>query len=189
MTNTRSFVERVTPSKVSPLFKAVAIVIFVVVAATQLSLTSNPEEALSTYSFVAKLSAAKPLLSLYPLGTVTVPVPCGVNVIFLLLYKKFCPGPITFILNKKDSLPDIILLDLNMPKINGIEFLEKLKNDDRLRYIPVIVLTTSGNHRDLLECYKIGVAGYVLKPLKYEDYVFKMEKLLSYWSINELITL
>lgn len=93
------------------------------------------------------------------------------------------------ILNKKDSLPDIILLDLNMPKINGIEFLEKLKNDDRLRYIPVIVLTTSGNHRDLLECYKIGVAGYVLKPLKYEDYVFKMEKLLSYWSINELITL
>ncbi|SFD04348.1 response regulator [Algibacter pectinivorans] len=90
------------------------------------------------------------------------------------------------ILHKKDELPDIILLDLNMPKINGIEFLGILKNDDVLKYIPTIILTTSSNQKDLLECYKIGIAGYVLKPLKYEDYVSKMEKLLSYWSINEL---
>ncbi|WP_179318341.1 response regulator [Winogradskyella helgolandensis] len=92
------------------------------------------------------------------------------------------------LLENKDSLPDIILLDLNMPKISGIEFLKILKADDRLRYIPTIILTTSNNQRDLLECYKIGIAGYVLKPLKYEDYVSKIEKLLSYWSINELIT-
>ena len=91
------------------------------------------------------------------------------------------------LLEQKDNLPDIILLDLNMPKINGIEFLKILKADDRLRYIPTIILTTSNNQRDLLECYKIGVAGYVLKPLKYEDYVSKIEKLLAYWSINELI--
>ncbi|WP_405575288.1 response regulator [Winogradskyella sp. Asnod2-B02-A] len=91
------------------------------------------------------------------------------------------------ILEQKDVLPDIILLDLNMPKINGIEFLGILKNDDTLKYIPTIILTTSNNQKDLLECYKIGVAGYVLKPLKYEDYVAKMEKLLAYWSINELI--
>ena len=90
------------------------------------------------------------------------------------------------ILNKKDELPDIILLDLNMPKINGIEFLNILKNDDILKYIPTIILTTSSNQRDLLECYEIGIAGYVLKPLKYEDYVAKIEKLLAYWSINEL---
>ncbi|KAA5822342.1 response regulator [Algibacter amylolyticus] len=90
------------------------------------------------------------------------------------------------ILKKKDELPDIILLDLNMPKINGIEFLGILKNDDVLKYIPTIILTTSSNQKDLLECYKIGVAGYVLKPLKYEDYVSKMERLLAYWSINEL---
>ena len=90
-------------------------------------------------------------------------------------------------LEQKDNLPDIILLDLNMPKINGIEFLKILKTDERLKYIPTIILTTSNNQRDLLECYKIGVAGYILKPLKYEEYVFKIEKLLSYWSINELI--
>ena len=92
------------------------------------------------------------------------------------------------LLEQKDDLPDIILLDLNMPKINGIEFLKILKTDERLKYIPTIILTTSNNQRDLLECYKIGVAGYILKPLKYEEYVSKIEKLLSYWSINELIT-
>lgn len=91
------------------------------------------------------------------------------------------------ILMKKENLPDIILLDLNMPKVNGLEFLRIIKADERLRYIPTIVLTTSINQRDLLECYEIGIAGYVLKPLKYEDYIFKMEKLLAYWSVNELI--
>jgi CheY-like chemotaxis protein len=90
-------------------------------------------------------------------------------------------------LEKKEILPDIILLDLNMPKINGIEFLGIIKNDERLKYIPTIILTTSNNQKDLLECYKIGVAGYLLKPLRYEDYVLKIEKLLKYWSMNELI--
>ena len=91
------------------------------------------------------------------------------------------------ILEQKDNLPDIILLDLNMPKINGIEFLKILKKDDVLRYIPTIILSTSNNQKDLLECYKTGVAGYVIKPLKYEDYMAKIERLLAYWSINELI--
>lgn len=91
------------------------------------------------------------------------------------------------VLEQKDNLPDIILLDLNMPKINGIEFLNILKKDAVLKYIPTIILTTSNNQKDLLECYKTGVAGYIIKPLKYEDYVGKIEKLLAYWSINELI--
>ncbi|PKG53336.1 MULTISPECIES: response regulator [Olleya] len=91
------------------------------------------------------------------------------------------------LLEQKDNLPDIILLDLNMPKINGIEFLKILKKDDVLRYIPTIILTTSNNQKDLLECYKTGVAGYVIKPLKYEDYVSKIERVLAYWSVNELI--
>ncbi|RIA08542.1 response regulator receiver domain-containing protein [Flavobacteriaceae bacterium MAR_2010_72] len=91
------------------------------------------------------------------------------------------------ILKLMGQLPDIILLDLNMPKINGIEFLKILKNDETLKYIPTIILTTSNNRKDVLECYKIGIAGYVLKPLKYEDYVSKLEKILAYWSINELI--
>ena len=90
------------------------------------------------------------------------------------------------LLSKKDNLPDIILLDLNMPKINGIEFLSILKSDDKLKYIPTIILTTSNNQKDLIACYEIGIAGYVLKPLKYEEYVSKIEKILAYWSINEL---
>lgn len=92
------------------------------------------------------------------------------------------------ILKVKDIIPDIIILDLNMPKINGIEFLTILKNDSYLRYIPAIILTTSNNHRDVLECYKIGIAGYVLKPLKYDDYVDRIKKILEYWSSNELIS-
>lgn len=91
------------------------------------------------------------------------------------------------ILQKKEELPDIILLDLNMPKISGIEFLSILKSDDVLKYLPTIVLTTSNNHKDVLECYKIGIAGYVIKPLKYEEYVEKLNCVLSYWSMNELI--
>ncbi|MGC6431550.1 MAG: response regulator [Jejuia sp.] len=90
------------------------------------------------------------------------------------------------ILYKKEELPDIILLDLNMPKLNGIEFLNILNADDVLKYIPTIILTTSKNQKDLVECYKIGIAGYVIKPLKYDDYVVKIEKLLAYWSMNEL---
>ena len=90
------------------------------------------------------------------------------------------------LLKDRNNLPDIILLDLNMPKINGLEFLKILKKDEVLKYIPTIILTTSSNQRDLLECYKTGIAGYLLKPLKYEDYVQKIEKLLNYWSCNEL---
>lgn len=93
------------------------------------------------------------------------------------------------LLSEKDGLPDIILLDLNMPKMNGIEFLTILKNDNRLKYIPTIILTTSINRKDVLKCYEIGVSGYIIKPLKYEDYVDKIEKVLTYWSTNELIKL
>jgi CheY-like chemotaxis protein len=93
------------------------------------------------------------------------------------------------VLEDKSNLPDIILLDLNMPKINGIEFLRILKADDDLKHIPTIILTTSSNQKDLLECYKTGMSGYVLKPLKYEDYVKKIETVLEYWSVNELTRL
>ncbi|WP_298155935.1 response regulator [Flavobacterium sp.] len=92
------------------------------------------------------------------------------------------------ILKEREIIPDIIILDLNMPKINGIEFLQILKADDYLKYIPAIILTTSSNHREVMECYRIGIAGYVLKPLKYEDYVDRIQRMLSYWSLNELIS-
>ena len=74
-----------------------------------------------------------------------------------------------------------------MPKVSGIEFLSILKNNVDLKHIPIIILTTSNNQKDLEKCYKIGVSGYILKPLKYEDYVEKIKIVLSYWCINELI--
>ena len=84
-------------------------------------------------------------------------------------------------------LPDLILLDLNMPRMNGVEFLSRLKNDESLKYLPTVILTTSQNRADLLECYKIGIAGYVIKPLKYEEYETKLKRVLEYWEINELV--
>lgn len=90
-------------------------------------------------------------------------------------------------LKNTENLPDILLLDLNMPKMNGIEFLKILKNDPILKYIPAIILSTSNNHEDILECYKIGVAGYIMKPLRYEDYTEKIVHLIHYWSANEFI--
>jgi CheY-like chemotaxis protein len=92
------------------------------------------------------------------------------------------------ILKVKEVIPDIIILDLNMPRINGIEFLATLKSDEYLKYIPAIILTTSNNRKDVLECYKIGIAGYLLKPLKYKDYVDRIKRLIEYWSCNELIS-
>lgn len=88
---------------------------------------------------------------------------------------------------KENNLPDIILLDLNMPRMNGIEFLQILKKDPLLKYLPTVILTTSENRTDLLECYKTGIAGYVIKPLKYEDYEDKLMKVISYWQVNELV--
>lgn len=91
------------------------------------------------------------------------------------------------ILRSGHKLPDIILLDLNMPRMSGIEFLEIVKDDIVLQYLPTIILTTSENRADLLRCYQLGIAGYVIKPLKYEDYESKIKKLLAYWSINQLV--
>ncbi|MEO0572770.1 MAG: response regulator [Bacteroidota bacterium] len=88
---------------------------------------------------------------------------------------------------KGGDLPDLIFLDLNMPRMSGIEFLGILKSDERLKYLPTVILTTSENRADLLECFKIGIAGYVIKPLKYEDYESKIKKVFDYWEISELI--
>ncbi|MET1258079.1 response regulator [Flagellimonas sp. DF-77] len=88
---------------------------------------------------------------------------------------------------KGGKLPDIILLDLNMPRMSGIEFLTVLKGDPKLKYLPTIILTTSENRADLLKCFEIGIAGYIIKPLKYEDYENKLKRVFEYWEISELI--
>lgn len=87
----------------------------------------------------------------------------------------------------ENSQIDLILLDLNMPKMNGFEFLKQLRTDPNLKYIPTVVMTTSINRSDLKQAYSIGIAGYLVKPLKYEDYVLKIASLLNYWKQNELV--
>ena len=87
----------------------------------------------------------------------------------------------------ENSQIDLILLDLNMPKMNGFEFLKQLRTDPNLKYIPTVVLTTSINRSDLKQAYSIGIAGYLVKPLKYEDYELKIASLLNYWKQNELV--
>lgn len=85
------------------------------------------------------------------------------------------------------ELPNLIVLDLNMPKINGVEFLKILKSNKDLQYIPIIIMSTSNNHNDIKKCYEIGVSGYMIKPLHYEDYQQKITNLIQYWIHNELI--
>lgn len=96
-------------------------------------------------------------------------------------------GEIALDLLAENSQIDLILLDLNMPKMNGFEFLKQLRAHTDLKYIPTVVLTTSINRSDLKQAYSIGVAGYLVKPLKYDDYVLKIAALLNYWKQNELV--
>ncbi len=80
----------------------------------------------------------------------------------------------------------LILLDLNMPKMNGIEFLEALRDDQNLRQIPVVVLTTSNEDRDRLQAYNFNVAGYLLKPVTFNTFVDVMTTLNKYWTLCEM---
>jgi CheY-like chemotaxis protein len=88
--------------------------------------------------------------------------------------------------NSSRELPGIILLDLNMPKMNGIEFLSIIKVDDRLRSIPVVVLTTSQEEQDRIESFKMSVAGYMIKPVDYIKFVDVMRTINIYWTLSEI---
>lgn len=90
-------------------------------------------------------------------------------------------------LNDEDNeKPCIILLDLNMPKMNGIEFLNQVKNHPTLQIIPVVVLTTSRDERDRMESYRNSVAGYMIKPVDYRKFVETMRTIQVYWTLSEL---
>jgi len=82
--------------------------------------------------------------------------------------------------------PFIILLDLNMPKMSGTEFLKVIKAEVKLKTIPVIVLTTSKEKRDVLESYELGAAGYMIKPVDYVKFVDVINTVMLYWNSSEL---
>lgn len=81
----------------------------------------------------------------------------------------------------RQPLPDFILLDLNMPGEDGRSLLMRLKLDERLRRIPVVVMSTSANPKDLEYCYANGAAGYIVKPVDLGKYRSSLEKLADYW--------
>jgi CheY-like chemotaxis protein len=90
---------------------------------------------------------------------------------------------------RSDELPRdrrLVLLDLNMPKMNGIEFLRELRADPELKSVPVVVLTTSDDERDRVEAYNLNVAGYILKPVTLTNFVEAMATLNKYWSLVEM---
>jgi CheY-like chemotaxis protein len=91
-----------------------------------------------------------------------------------------------YLRNTANERPCIILLDLNMPKMNGIEFLLVIKNDDQFKKIPVVVLTTSNGEKDKTESFNLSVAGYMLKPVDYKQFVEVIKDINLYWTISEL---
>jgi CheY-like chemotaxis protein len=80
----------------------------------------------------------------------------------------------------------LILLDLNMPRMNGIEFLRELRKDSELRHLPVVVLTTSDDERDRIDAYHLNVAGYIVKPVTFTNFCDAMATLNKYWQLVEM---
>jgi two-component system response regulator len=80
-------------------------------------------------------------------------------------------------------LPQVVLLDLKMPKLDGFEVLHRLRNDDRTRLLPVVVLTTSSEDRDRVESYKLGANSYIRKPVDFEQFVDAVQQLGLYWLV------
>jgi len=84
--------------------------------------------------------------------------------------------------NHRDApKPDLILLDLNMPRMNGREFLAAIKQDEKLAAIPVVVLTTSEAERDVVASYKLGASGYITKPVDMDQFISAIRQLNDYW--------
>lgn len=82
-------------------------------------------------------------------------------------------------------LPSLILLDLNMPQMNGVELLAELKSDPQLRAIPVVVLTTSSEDLELGRCYDLGAAGCIAKPIDVWEFVEAVRRIGLYWTLCE----
>jgi CheY-like chemotaxis protein len=79
--------------------------------------------------------------------------------------------------------PAVILLDLKLPKIDGLEVLRQVKSDDNLKIIPVVVLTSSREEKDLVSSYKLGVNAYVVKPVDFHEFVNAIKELGAFWAI------
>ncbi len=91
-----------------------------------------------------------------------------------------------YLRDESNERPCVIISDLNMPKMNGIEFIKAAKSDDTLKKIPVVVLTTSKQDQDKLDSFELSVAGYMVKPVDYIQFVEAVRAINLYWTLSEL---
>jgi CheY-like chemotaxis protein len=94
---------------------------------------------------------------------------------------EFIFGTGAFAGRSVEKTPKVIMLDLKLPKVNGIEVLERIKGDERTKNIPVVVLTSSREDSDLTRCYELGVNSYIVKPVEFENFVKAISDLGFYW--------
>jgi CheY-like chemotaxis protein len=88
--------------------------------------------------------------------------------------------------SRPEGNPSVVLLDLKMPKVDGLEVLRQIKGDPPLRFIPVVVMTSSREDQDLLRCYELGVNAYVVKPVNFSSFVDAVKQIGAFWAlINE----
>ena len=93
---------------------------------------------------------------------------------------------LTYLFSPDMSMPKVVLLDLKMPKVDGIEVLRQLKSDEERKIIPVVVLTSSKEEIDILESYKLGVNAYIVKPVDYEKFLSAISEIGLFWlSLNQ----
>lgn len=83
-----------------------------------------------------------------------------------------------------DGDPVVILLDLKMPRLNGLEVLKHLKSDEQLRLVPIVILTSSRENRDLAECYRLGANAYVVKPVRFVEFVEAVKHIGMFWALT-----
>jgi two-component system, response regulator len=94
----------------------------------------------------------------------------------------FCEGAFTG--RRFENPPKVILLDLKLPKIDGMEVLKRIKNDPRTKVIPVVILTSSKEQRDVIESYNLGVNSYIVKPVDFEQFAVAVQELGVYWLLH-----
>jgi len=93
---------------------------------------------------------------------------------------------LVYLQDPQNEKPTLILLDLHMPRMDGISFLKEIKDDPVLKRIPVIVLTTSDEIQDKIESFDLSVAGYMLKPVNYQQFVEVIKAINLYWTLSEI---